>query len=48
MMINKIIPSVDYSQWLKRLDTQFNESTTKNFIKVPKDAVESKNKKTFL
>ena len=31
-------PSVDYNQWLKRLDTQLNEPTYKNSIKVPKVA----------
>ena len=34
MMINKIIPSVDYNKWLKCLDTQANEPN-KNFIKAP-------------
>ena len=27
MIIHKITPSVDYNQWLKRFDTQFNKST---------------------
>ena len=27
---------VDYNYWLKRLNTQLNESTNKNLIKVPK------------
>ena len=36
MMIHKIIPSVDYNSWLKRLDTQLNELTYQNLIKVPK------------
>ena len=36
MMIHKCIPSIDYNKWLKRLDTQFNEPTNKNSIKVPK------------
>ena len=29
MMIHKIIPSVYYNYWLKRLDTQRNETTNK-------------------
>ena len=36
--------SVDYNQWLERLDTQINEPTNKNLIKVP----EVVNKKTLL
>ena len=37
MLIYKITPSVDYIQWLKRLDTQHNEPTNQNsMIKVPK------------
>ena len=32
----KITPSVDYNFELKRLDTQLNESTNQNSIKVPK------------
>ena len=31
MMINKITISLDYNLWLKRLDTQINESTNQNF-----------------
>ena len=34
MMINKIAPSVDYNYWMKRLDTQLNETTKQNLIKV--------------
>ena len=34
--IHKITHSVDYNWWLKRLDTQLNESTNKNSIKAPK------------
>ena len=30
MMIHKITISVDYNQWLKRLDTQNNEQTNQN------------------
>ena len=36
MMIHKITPSVDYNYWLKRLDTQLNETTNQNLIKVLK------------
>ncbi len=36
MMINKIIPSVDYNLELKRLGAQLNEPTNKNSMKVPK------------
>ena len=36
MMINKIISSVDHNYRLKRLDTQLNEPTKQNSIKVPK------------
>ena len=36
MMIHKIIPSVDYNLWLKRLDTQLNKPTYQNSLKVPK------------
>ena len=43
-MINKIIPSLDYN---KGLDTQLNEPTNKNAIKVPK-VVKSMKKKTWL
>ena len=35
MMTNKITPSVDYSLWLKRLETQLNVPTNKNSIRVP-------------
>ena len=30
MMIHKIIPSVDYNYWMKRLNTQLNEPNNKN------------------
>ena len=30
MIINKIIPSVDYKYWLKRLNTQLNNPTNQN------------------
>ena len=36
MMILKIPSSVDYSYWLKRFDTQRNESSNQNSLKVPK------------
>ena len=36
MSIHKIFPSVDYNWWLKPLDTQLNEATNQNSIKVPK------------
>ena len=36
MMIHKITPSVDFDYWMKRLDTQLNESTNQNSIKNPK------------
>ena len=44
---NDDTPFVDYNQWLKRLDTQLNETTNQNYIKVPKVA-KPKNKKTLL
>ena len=31
--IPKIIPSVNYNKWLKRMDTQLNEPTNLNLIK---------------
>ena len=46
MMIYKIIPSVDYNQWLKRLDIQLNELTDQNSKIVPKVRVPT-NTKTF-
>ena len=30
-------PSLDYNQWLKRLNTQLNEPTNQSLIIVPKD-----------
>ena len=33
---NDNTPSVDYYYWLKRLDTQLNEPTNQNLIKVAK------------
>ena len=46
-IIYKIIPSVDYNQWLKRLDTHLNESTNQNSINVPK-VVKPTNMKTLV
>ena len=42
MMLYKITPSVDKNLWLKRLNTQTNESTNQNSQKI----VKSTNKKT--
>ena len=36
MMIHKITPSLDYNLWFKCLDTQLNNPTNKNSVKVPK------------
>ena len=36
MMIDKITPSIDYYQWLKRLDAQLNEPINPNTIIVSK------------
>ena len=36
MMINKITTSVDYNEWLERLDTQLNDPANQNSIKGPK------------
>ena len=47
MMIDKITPSVDYNQWLKRLDSQLNDPTNQNLIEVP-NFIMPKNKKTLL
>ena len=41
------ISSLDYNKWLKHLDTQLNEPTNQNAIKVTK-VVEPTNKKTVL
>ena len=46
MRIHKITPSVDYNWCLKRLDTQQNEPTYQNSIKVPK-VVKPTNKKSY-
>ena len=36
MMIHKIPSIVGYNYWLKRIDTQLNELTNQNSVKVPK------------
>ena len=46
MMINKLTLSIDYNKWLKRLDTELNESTNQYSIKIPK-VVKATNKKTL-
>ena len=43
MMIHKINPCVDYNYLLKRLNTELNEPTNQNSIKIPK-VVETTNK----
>ena len=35
-MIHKITPSVDENWWLKRLDTELDETTNQNSMKVLK------------
>ena len=47
MMINKIPTTVYNYYWLKRLDTQLNESTNQNSLNVSK-VVKPLNKKTQL
>ena len=47
MMIQKINPSVDYNCLLKRLETQPNEPTNQNSIKVPK-IFKPTNKRTLI
>ena len=37
MMIHKIPSILDYNYWLKRFDTQLDESTKQNLIKVSKE-----------
>ena len=44
-MVHKTTHSIDFNKWLKRFDTQLNELTNLNSIKVPK-VVEPTNKKT--
>ena len=43
----QVTPSVGYNQWLKHLDTQLNDSTNQNEIKVPK-VVKPTNKNKLL
>ena len=45
-MIHKNNPSVDYNYWLKSLDTELNELTKQNSIKVPQ-VDKPTNKKTW-
>ena len=45
MTILKITLPVEYYYWLKRLDTQLNETTNQNSVEVPK-VVELTNKKS--
>ena len=41
-------PSEEYNKWLKRMDTELNEPTKQNSIKVPKVVnVQPTNKKMF-
>ena len=47
MIIHKNTHSVDYNLWLKRLDTQLNNQTNQNSLKVLK-VVKTTNKKTLL
>ena len=47
MMIHKIDPSIDYNQWLKRLDTQYNEPTNQKLLRAPK-VVNEVNKKMLI
>ena len=46
-MLHKITPFVDYNKWSKRLDTQLNETTNYDSIKVPK-VVKPTKKETLL
>ena len=45
--MHKITPSVDLNYWLEHLDTQLNEPTNQNSLKVNK-VVQPKNKKTLI
>ena len=47
IMLHKIKTSVDCNYWVKQLNTQLNEPTNQNSIKVPK-VVRLTNKKTLL
>ena len=46
-MIHKITPSIDFTYWLKRLNTQLNDPTGQYSIKVPR-VVNLTNKKTLI
>ena len=48
MMIHKITPYVDYNLWLKRLDTQLNESADQNSLKVLKVAKQTKKENVII
>ena len=45
---NKTTPSVDYNYWLKRLDTQLNETTNQNLIKVLKVVMPTNEEKVIV
>ena len=45
--IHKVIPSVDYNQWLIVLDTQLDEPTNPNSIKFPKVVMQINKKRYF-
>ncbi len=47
MLIHKIVPSIDYKKWLKRLDTKLNKETNQNSL-INLKVVKPKNKKTLL
>ena len=47
MMKHKVIPSVDYNYWLKQLDTQLNEPTNQNSMKVSKVVTPTNKKKNL-
>ncbi len=47
MMIHKIAHFIDYKYWLKRLDSQLNEPTNQNSLKVIKVG-KTTNMKTLL
>ena len=47
MMIPKIPSSIDYNFWLKRFNTQLNESSNQSLLKVSK-VVNTMKKKTLL
>ena len=47
MMIHKIILSVDYKYWLKRLDTQLNEPNNQNSRKLLSQRIRKRYYKTL-